>query len=171
MSEKDIETWVLDALEPHFVIERRVPGFHFSGKRLIIDAVVVPRATQRWKNQNAALGIEFKDIARLRGDTRNFTTWLSQCVDYSHTNWSGYGYLFIFACPSLVRDIPSGAPREDVDRILYAIMGQLGIGELRYSSYYGWHFVLHGHHRIWSEELGVEDGGRYWLKRRFGHKS
>lgn len=172
LSEKDIENWVLTALEPHFVITRRVPGIHFSGKRLVIDAVVVPRAIQRWKNPHVALGIEFKDVARLRGDTRHFTRWFSQCVDYSYTNWTEYGYIFIFACPSLVKEIPAGdVAREDIDRIMGAVMGQLGIGELRYSGHLGWHFVLHNRHRIWSEELGVEEGRRYWLKREFGSKS
>lgn len=109
-------------------------------------------------------------MVRLRGDTNNFTKWLAQRVDYSNTNWDDFGYIFVFACPSLVEDIPAGASREDVVRVLNAVMGELGLGELREVPYHGWSFILHSRHRIWSASKGVEEGQRYTLERRFGSR-
>lgn len=169
MSEIDFETVVLSILEQHFVVQRRVAGTHFTGKRFILDAVIVPRQPHSWKNRSVAFGVEFKDVVRLRGDTRNFTKWLAQCADYTNTNWDNYGYVFVFACPSIVDNIPTASDNE-VARILNAVMGQLGIGELREDARYGWSLFLHGHHRLWSERKGVEEGRRYWLKRSFGNR-
>jgi hypothetical protein len=170
MSERDFEANVLSILDRHFVVCRRVIGTHFTGRRLILDAVAVPRQLHLWKNRNVALGIEFKDVMRLSGDTNNFTKWLAQCADYTNTDWHNYGYIYIFACPSLVENVPTGSSNE-VGRILSAVMGQLGVGELREDAYHGWSFFLHGHHRLWSEREGVEEGRRYWLKRQFGNRA
>jgi hypothetical protein len=170
MNEKAFCDEIFTILEPAFVIHRQVGGTHFTGAQFWLDAVVTPRDPTLWKNPKVALGIEFKDVVRLRGDTNNFTKWLAQCVDYSNTRWDRFGYIFIFACPSLVEDIPAGHSRNDVVRVLNAVMGQLGIGELRNVQHHGWSFILHNQHRIWSYSRGVEEGCRYTLERRFGSR-
>ncbi len=171
MNETELSTSLLRRLDPHFHVHREVHGTHFSGKSLRIDAVVVPRDSSQWKDQGVALGVEFKDVARLRGDTTNFTSWLAQCVDYGNTNWNGFGYLHVFACPSLVDGVPGerAGPGSAV-WILPRVMSHLGVGELREVERTGLTFLLQGSHRIWSETHGVECGARWSLKRHFGSR-
>jgi hypothetical protein len=102
MNENDFARRILEILSPHFHIHKQIRGRHFSGKQMIIDAIVQPKNNWEWKNLEVALGIEFKDDLRIRGDTTNYTRWLAQCVDYSHTEWNTFGYIYIFACPSLI---------------------------------------------------------------------
>ena len=170
MSENDVRNHYLRQLEDHFIIETEIPGKHFSGKTLKIDAVVRPRDTNSWKNPAVALGIEFKDSNRYSEnyDTKDFTKWLAQCVDYSNTNWVDYGYIYIFTCPSLIEGVAPGVIGEPM--FVENFMGQIGIGELKNISNYGVSFVLHGHHRIWSVNAGVEFGKHYSLKRKFGSR-
>ena len=171
MNEKQLADMVLGQLEPNFYIDREVPGRHFSGKTFRLDAVVRPKDPSLWLNQGVAMGVEFKDVLRLRGCTRNFTRWLGQCVDYSNTCWGSFGYLHIFACPGLLDGIPmSSQSRSDVERVLKAVLGQLGIGELPDLPRYGRSFILHSQHRIWSMARGVESGKHYSLAREFGSR-
>lgn len=165
-NEAALRDTVLAALEPHFLVQREVPGTTCDhATRLRIDAVLRPREPERWKNAAVALGVEFKDVLALTGDTRNFTSWLAQCIDYSHTTWDGYGRLPVFVCPSLV----AGGFEQDRP-ILTRVMGQLGIGELRDLDHYGWTFVLHDHHRMWSQLRGVEQGKHWSLAPKAGSR-
>ncbi|MFT7671013.1 MAG: hypothetical protein ACI8X5_003728 [Planctomycetota bacterium] len=170
MSEAAFERDILERLEPHFEIHPKVEGRHFSGKHLKIDAVVVPRDRTGWKNQNVALGIEFKDVVRLKGNTTNFTRWLAQCADYGNTTWRDFGFLYVFACPSLVEQLPGKSGPDSAAWIVPRIMGHLGIGELRVLDRYGLSFLLQDNQRLWSEQEGIKDGARYLLKRKFGSR-
>ena len=87
MSEKEIEISVINQLTTHFDFIPKVKGRHFSGKQLVIDYIIKPRRPEKWKNKNIVFGLEFKDINRLDNieDTTDFTKWIAQCVDYSHT--------------------------------------------------------------------------------------
>jgi hypothetical protein len=175
MSEQSVVERGLRLLEPHFVIHQEVPGRHFSGKQLCLDAVAQPKEVGLWKNKQAALGIEFKDTLRYEQnyDTHNYTKWLAQCVDYSHAEWEGFGYLYIFAYGGLVQRIGGrrdGPEQDRLDWFLPHLMAQLGIGELKVVPDHGLSFLLNGHHRVWSVSKGVEEGKRYNLKRTFGSR-
>ena len=168
MSESKLGETILNRLEPHFKIDREVPGTHFSGRQLRLDAVVQPRHNCEWKDPEVALGIEFKDTLRLKGSTTNFTGWLAQCVDYSHTHWDGFGYLSVFACPSLLDCLPGRDKPGDTRWILTRVMAHLGIGELFFYGKYGLTFLLQDKHRIWSESEQVASGRHWSLNRKFG---
>lgn len=170
MTEAAIRNAYLPRLDNQFHIHEEVNGRHFSGKTLTLDAVVCPKKNQSWKNSSVALGIEFKDTVRFSRnyDTKNLTTWLAQCVDYSNTVWDKYGYIYIFTCPSLVDEVATRVMGNPM--FVTNFMGQLGIGELKEAPEYGLAFLLHGHHRIWSEQKGVEYGKHYTLKRKFGSR-
>ena len=170
MAEADFASRILNKLSPHFQIHHQVTGRHFSGKKLRLDAVVCPLESEEWKNRNVALGIEFKDTIRIAGDTTNYTKWLAQCVDYSHTKWSRFGYIFVFACPELIEGIPGRRHSGGAGWLLPRILGHLGIGELREVPNYGLTFFLHDSHRIWSEYQGVELGCHWSLRRKFGSR-
>lgn len=146
-------------------------GQHFTGKHLKIDFIIKPKVTAGWKNANICFGVEFKDMARLdqSGDTKNFSKWLAQCVDYSNTAWSGHGYIYILTCPGI---LTSSFMQAAYGKTLLArFLAQLGIGELKYSKYYGWTIYLFGDCRLWSEKIGVESNGQRWdLIRKFGSR-
>lgn len=166
MDEKMFSQAVLQDLALDFHVYTEVKGVHFSGKGMRIDAVVTPHKPEGWKSPDVALGIEFKNDLRLRGDTTNYTGWLAQCVDYSHTVWDGFGYLYIFACPGLIAGIQN--QDQSMRWLLPRIMGHLGVGELKFDDRFGLTFFLQEQHRIWSQKLGVESGKRWTLKRDFG---
>ncbi len=167
MAERDVIKSFLDELQASFYIDREVSGTHFSGKTLKIDAVIRPRDTTDWKNKNIAFGLEFKDTKNFDG-IKSLTGWLAQCMDYANTKWNDYGYLHIFTCPSLVDEIPASILSNPM--FLQNFMGQLGIGEIKRHKYYGLSIWLHGHHRIWSANYGVNCGKNYTLERKFGSR-
>ena len=170
MSETEFSLKTLSKLEPYFDIYQEVSGKHFSGHRLRIDAVVVPKDKNNWKNPNVALGIEFKDDMRLKNDMHNYTGWLAQCVDYANTNWDNFGYLYVFACPGIFESMYDTVKAGNVEWLFSRVMSQLGVGELRYSQYYGLTFFVQHSHRIWSEENGLERGKDWTLTRKFGSR-
>jgi hypothetical protein len=135
-----------------------------------LDAVVRPLTIDGWKSPDVALGVEFKDVVRFAQsyDTKNLTSWLAQCVDYANTEWGHYGFLYVFACPNLVDEVPPHVLGNAM--FVRNFMGQMGIGELKDLPGYGLTFLLHGHHRLWSERQGVESGQHYNLRRKFGSR-
>lgn len=169
MGEVEYKVRVFSRLEHDFDLIPEVWGTHFSGKRLRLDAIAIPKVKQSWKNPNVVLGIEFKDEMRLR-DTTHYTQWLAQCVDYAHTKWDQFGYIFIFACPGLLEGIHTTATVGDNAWLLARMMSHLGIGELRFDPRYGLTFFLQQSHRIWSQHKGVESGRIWSLVREFGSR-
>jgi hypothetical protein len=170
MAETEFQKGVLDKLAKHFHIREQVGGKHFRGNRFRLDAVLTPREPTLWKSQDVALGVEFKDDLRISGDTTNYTKWLAQCVDYGHTEWDDFGYIFVFACPGIVTGIPG--LKQGVGEmawLLPRLMAHLGLGELKPGPY-GWTFYLQADHRIWSEQEGVTSGKHWTLKRKFGSR-
>lgn len=89
---------VLPRLEPYFHIHREVTGTHPTGKRLRIDAIVVPRDPSGWARPDIALGIEFKRAAAIgRGDSSRT---IRQCLDYTVVEWPSFGSgIPVFYCP------------------------------------------------------------------------
>lgn len=170
MSEQEIKNHYLGVIAHHFHIDMEVSGVHFSGKQLKLDAIAKPKDPLQWKNQDVSLGIEFKDTERFSRnyDTKDFTKWLAQCIDYSNTHWEKYGYVYIFTCPSLIGGVAPGVIGQSM--FIENFMGQLGIGELKELPGYGLTFVLHGHHRIWSATKGIESGKHWALERKFGSR-
>lgn len=170
MSEKSFVAETSKVLSNHFTFFHRVKGNHFSGKKLEIDCVIKPKQTDGWKNIDIAFGLEFKDMSRLDGiaDTKEFSKWIAQCVDYSNTDWEGFGYIHILTCPGISSsnfiNSAYGIP------LFLRVLGHFGIGELKETTLYGWSILLHEQHRIWSEKEGVS-GGKLWnLKRKFGSR-
>ncbi len=171
MSEDTIVRTALARLETDFHIQSKPKGDHFSGKELEIDAILRPKDLSEWKNKNVAMGIEFKDHIKFATnfDTKDYTKWLAQCVDYSHTYWRGYGYIYVFAFDGLVKQL-TGTVYQGVELFLPHMMAHLGIGEVKPLPYHGLTFLLNGSHRVWSEIGGVADGKRMKLKREFGSR-
>lgn len=170
MSEQDVKERYLRVLRAHFAVQEQVTGQHLSGKKMRLDAVLRPLVIEGWKNPDVALGVEFKDVDRFSQsyDTKNLTSWLAQCVDYANTKWDGYGFIYLFACPSLVDEVPPHVLGNEM--FVRNFMGQMGVGELKNLQNYGLTILLHGHHRIWSEQRGLESGRYYNLVRKFGSR-
>lgn len=163
----------LAALEPHFRIHPEVWGTHPTGKRLRIDAILQPRDPSPWSRSDIALGVEFKadNVTQGRKDKAKI---ISQCIDYSLTTWDGIGLVPIFFCPGFpevrlvhserdpfflgARDYREGF-LHGIGSTMAGLMGQNNVGELVQSKHLGWAFLINGHHRIWSERLGLKTGG------------
>jgi len=181
---------VLPRLEPHFHVHREITGQHPLGKRLRIDAILVPRDSNQWARPDIALGVEFKrHTATGRKDSSKV---IRQCMDYTITDWKNFGVgLPIFFCPGFDaiqawRDAKAWTPYSTVeDGFLgrtvanqplthqqwhsagmgYAISGILGqhnVGELIYTERDGWSFIKHGggFHVQWCERRGVCEAKR-----------
>jgi len=160
--EKQIVDYWVKRLSKHFYIEQEVTGKHFSGKNLRIDAIIRPKDTTNWANKDIAFGVEFKDIEFFKSDfdTKNYTKWMKQCVDYANTYFEGYGYLYILICPSRTPEKYSFSLH---------LLSQLGVGQIVDSEYLGVTIMLNQTHKIWSEKNGVMEGKRWKLERKFGN--
>lgn len=162
---------VLQRLSDHFYIEEQVIGAHISGAQLRIDAVLRPKMAMLWANESVALGIEFKARDSIKNDARSFTGWMAQAVDYSLTNWAGYGHLPIFICPGIdLNDLPPEFRTREVVRFAERVLSQFNIGVLTHSDHLGYHFLSQGDHKIWSELYGVQEGKRWKLDRKIGSR-
>lgn len=161
-SEEERANWALEQLTSWFHIEREVWGAHCGGSRLRIDAVLKPRDASAWKDENPALGVEFKLPA---GSTRDYTAWAAQAVDYTHVFWQGYGRLKIFTCPSPVVPYVDG----DAAWLMARLLGQLGVGDLCQVPQRGWAFMLNDH-VIWCEADGPVAAKQWSVRSRVGHR-
>lgn len=186
--EADFVQEVCSALTPHFQLHREVVGTHPTGRRLRIDAIAVPHDPEGWSRNDIALGIEFKapsDRDDQRRDRKGNAKIICQCIDYTLTNWDGFGYLPIFFSPGFAesravqdrafdffadaKDYNEGF-RHGIGFMMQAILGQSNAGELVHSDHLGWAFLINGHHRIWSEKYGIGEGSRNKLLRSIGSR-
>ena len=174
LTEAELAQRALTALAPYFHLHLEHWGTHPTVKRLRIDAIAVPRNPAEWSRPDMALGIEFKaptDRPGERRDRKGNAKIISQCIDYSFTDWEGFGQVPIFFCPGF-QEIRSAEARafserntweqgfeDGIDFLMAAVMGQNNIGELVYNGHLGWPFLMHATHRIWSQKLGPYKGG------------
>jgi hypothetical protein len=179
---------VLEALKPHFTIHPEVWGTHPTGKRLRIDAMAVPRIPDGWSRTDIAFGIEFKAPTNRdeeRRERKENAKIICQCIDYSLTQWDGFGYQPIFFCPGFAESSAARQRAEDflfdvsdysegfkhgVGYMMQAILGQSNVGELVHSRHLGWAFLINGSHRLWTERFGVGEAKRNKLTRSFGSR-
>jgi hypothetical protein len=161
---------VLEALSGSFDIRRQVGGTYINGKRMRIDTVLVPKDKENWKDQDIALGVEFKSC--FLSETRELTGALGQLIDYSLTTWDDFGQLPIFVCPGLRP--PRTESRSDFTegyRYCFSrVMKEFNIGELLPHSYYGWSLVMAGTHDMWTKRTGISEGKNWSLKRKYGNR-
>lgn len=164
-SEAALSAAVLSRLRPYFHIEEQLPGTHWTGKPLRIDAVLRPREPEKWARRDVAFGIEFKNIApNGDGGMNALTRWAAQAVDYAGTQWDGYGRMVVFTCPGV---LPRGFVNHNREvsndahvRFSEGLLGQLGVGELVLQWGIGLTFRFQGC-PAWSERIGVQKG-RNW---------
>lgn len=168
MTESEIRDEAIRELSRWFRVHREVQGKHPTGKKMRLDAVFVPADPTGWGDSEPAFGVEFKAVpdGPLKGD---YARWLAQSIDYTSTEWAGFGLLKIFMCPSPFPAIETlyGGQAHD---LICRIAGQLGVGDLGQRSHYGWTLSLHGNHRLWSETYGVEQARKWGLRPKRGSR-
>lgn len=152
------------SLSKHFRIEKEVRGVHaVSGKKLRIDMIAKPIASNEWKNPDVSFGIEIKRDNVQFKNTKDYCKHISQSFDYSNTRWDGYGFVFVFAYPTVI-------PHHAADKaLLHRICGQLGVGVIEDRVDFGLTILLN-QHIMWSELNGVQEASRWSLVRKFGSK-
>jgi hypothetical protein len=162
-TEAELTTWVLGELAESFHIEREIRGSHCSGRKLRIDAVLRPIDASNWKDAEPAFGLEFK--VPDQETTRDFTAWMAQAVDYTHTYWHGYGRLKVFMCPSPF----VGLHDREMPGLVCRLLGQLGVGDLCQLPHRGWSLLLHDE-VLWCQKDGPVKA-KYWsVRSRVGHR-
>lgn len=166
MSEEKHCVKVHSEIKNEFHIYREVWGTHFSGKRLRIDSVLVPKDKTDWKNKNISLGVEFKDHKRIEGDMTNFTKFIAQSVDYANTKWDNFGYIPVF----IQSDFSVYGDSKEFNFVFPRILSALGVGQLVKHNFYGWTFYFQGQDIVWCERYGVRRGKTWKLERKFGSR-
>lgn len=173
VTEAELADRVLARLDPWFHIAREVPGQHWTGSTLRLDAILRPRDPRGWKNPNAALGLEFKRLLStdVRNDSMGHTAGhAAQCIDYTQTKWSGYGRIPVFTCPGVMRWTERIDDEHDVGAAMYTrLLGQFGVGELILYWGFGLVFCLNGN-PIWGERKGLIHGKTWGLTPRTGSR-
>jgi hypothetical protein len=159
-SESSVSARMIARLNKHFFVATEVWGTHFSGKRTRIDAVLTPRDQTFWAGKDVKLGIEFK---RGDGSTKEACTHAAQSVDYAHTFFDNFGYMYIFTYPDTARNLIK-TNLWFYDRL----MGRLGVGQLN-ENLGILELRLNGH-LVWSESSGPVDAKKWKLERKFGSR-
>lgn len=157
--ESEVSAGLITRLERDFVIHREVTGTHYSGKRVRIDAVLVPKARGTWATEQVSLGLEIKRGVLSIGEASKLA---AQSVDYANSCFDGFGYMYVFSYPDLTQGhISIGAA------FYQRFLGQLGVGFLRDCG--GLELRLKGH-LVWSEKLGAVEATRWKMERKFGSR-
>lgn len=166
--ESDVRQRVLDALSLYFVIHEEVWGNHWSGKRVRIDAILIPRDDSGWKTKSPRLGVEFKNFRSFDPSfsIKDYTKWWSQCHDYAETNFDGHGYVPVFSYNGFSH-YRQRVGNDSTAAFAIRFWGRLGVGELTPDDYI---FVMNGTNKIWSMSRGVIDGSRISVERKFGSR-
>ena len=160
--ECDVSRDLLDRLEKHFVVHREVAGTHYSGKRVRIDAILVPKERGTWATEQASLGLEVK---RGKVSIGEATKLAAQSVDYANTCFDGFGYVYVFSYPDLTQG-HFNLRAQFYERFL----GQLGVGFLRqWQNGSNLELRLKGH-LVWSELQGPVEAARWKMERKFGSR-
>jgi hypothetical protein len=175
---------VLEELEPVFHIERQVRLTHWTGTRLVVDAVMRPREPEMWKDEDPVFAVEFKmpflfHTSDEWDSTRAFTAWAAQSVDYANSLWDGppQQRLRVFTCPSATAPFEGIGPANPDQPVLSdpafhmpRLLWQLGVGELAKLEGDGWTLIGSGNHVLWSQGRGLQDGRRWGLAPRVGSR-
>jgi len=138
---------VCKRLDRHFHVRREVPGRHWSGAKLRIDAIITPRDATGWKRPDVAFGVEFKAPGKYRS-MKDMTSVVAQCADYAQTEWDGVGYVYIF----LYRFHDSFDPK--CIRCLTRLTSRFFVGALAPSRWRGLGLLHAGDHWVWTEQDG-----------------
>mgnify|MGYP001206609391 CR=1 FL=1 len=128
-TEAALATCVLDKLGTWCVVHEELQGTHWSGRRFRLDAALVPKDPEPWKDDRPAFGVEFKIADERSVDTRRFTAWAAQAVNYTETDWDGFGRLKIFGCPSPIRRIAESGYGAQAAGLMAQLLGQFGVDE------------------------------------------
>jgi hypothetical protein len=167
---------VLGELADHFHIKRQVSLRHWTGARLIVDALLTPRDPQPWKDEKPVFAVEFKKPGLFHtgqgwGSTREFTAWAAQAVDYANCVWNNRR-LRVFTCPSVTEPFAQtdGGGITDSGFFIPRFLWQLGVGELVKIEDDGWTLVAQGDHILWSQQRGVYQAKRWSIAPKLGSR-
>ncbi|MEV7638538.1 hypothetical protein AB0O32_01290 [Streptomyces rubiginosohelvolus] len=172
-NEATLTEGVLRRLEPWFHIEREISGKHPTGRPCRIDAVLKPRDAPAWKNPDVALGVEFKSwFPHVINSSRKDTTgWVAQTIDYSMTDWTGYGRLPIFMCPDPFMRSRDVTGMDATNQFVDGLLGKFNVGYMALFNGVGLTMLMHGNNTVWSERYGVSHGRKWTLRSRTGNRS
>lgn len=166
--EGDVKRRVLGSLSRHFVVHEEVWGQHWSGKRMRIDAILIPKDDSLWKTKSPRLGVEFKNFRSFDPSfsIKDYTKWWAQCHDYAETSFDGHGYVPVFSYNGFTH-YRQRIGNDSTAAFAIRFWGRLGVGELQPDDLT---FVMNGTNKIWSMSRGVIDGSRISMERKFGSR-
>jgi hypothetical protein len=152
-SEKVLSDYVLGVLGHYFKVDQEVTGYHESGRKFRIDAIVSGSDPLG----SFAFGLEFKSPREAK-ETDHI---MRQCAQYIGTSWRGFGRLPVFACPDPF-DVLIHSPRawtKNLCSAAYRSTDRYWIGGLRFCPVNGAMMVLPSG-LVWSEAQDLTLLGR-----------
>ena len=90
---------MLDLLSDNFEIKNEVCGEHFTGRKVKLDSVLIPKHNAEWRNKNLVFGIEFKNPLVNEVNNRRDEDMLAQCLDYAFSTFNNFPDIVILLCP------------------------------------------------------------------------
>lgn len=164
LPEKELQKTVLSILNKWFSYQTGVYGTHWTGKRLILDAVLRPKNTAGWFDPDPVFGVEFKRASSQRHESLSkFTRWAAQAADEAQTNWDNYGRLTIFTCPPVTADCPYLDDQNEF--FMTRFLGQHDVGELGLVPGAGW-TLRHSGENYWTETHGPGQAAKSLIPKR-----
>ena len=153
---------VLSILASHFEVRTEVAGVHPSGSKLRIDAILRPTNRRAWRNNDIAIGLEFKTPGPSTTRSHTDAAVMAQCLDYSQCDFPGLGEILVLACP-----LPPYLTRE---KYLLRFLARYGVGHVSFHVRRGLCLML-GDFILWCERDGVGDlGRRSMLRKTYGNR-
>ena len=134
MTEEENKAELFNFISPHFIIKEEVWGKHLSGDNVRIDAVIMPKEPDKWKNKKqTAFGVEIKP----EYDSYNeISGMILQCIDYKYSRFHGKNgliYLPILMYPNPL--IKTDKAKRDYEWHMLRILGKMNIGVINKVDY------------------------------------
>lgn len=84
-----------------FEIKKNVWGVHYSGKKVCLDLMLIPKDTSLLRNKKITIGIEIKNPFTYGDKGRRSSDLFAQCLDYAQSKFENYENVIILICPIL----------------------------------------------------------------------
>lgn len=162
LSEKDLTEAFCKLFEKDFEIKKDVWGIHYTGKKVCLDLMLIPKDTSQLRNKKITIGIEVKNPFTYGSNGRRNSDLFAQCLDYAQSKFDNYEDVIILICPIL--------HNFENEIRLSRFLSRFNVGHVKLykDSFY---FKL-GQEAFWSNEKGfISNARKSMMKLKIGNRS